>query len=110
MVLPLVFVLLLVVVQVALVTRDQILVIHAAREAARAAAVSADPAAARRAGERAGDLDPARLDVVVQQRDEPGGDVTVVVRYRSTARVPLVSRFVGGFALSARATMRVERS
>ncbi|MCX7621408.1 MAG: pilus assembly protein [Acidimicrobiales bacterium] len=109
LVLPLVVTLLLVVVQATLVIRDQILVIHAAREAVRAAAVSAEPAAARRAGERSGSLDPARLEVITERRDQPGGEVRVVVRYRSIVRVPVISRFVAGFTLSAWATMRVER-
>jgi Flp pilus assembly protein TadG len=49
LVLPLVLLLLLGVVQVGLVVRDQILVVHAAREAAREAAVDPAPGAARRA-------------------------------------------------------------
>jgi len=49
LVLPLVVVLLLVVVQVGLVVRDQILVVHAAREAAREAAVDTSADAPRRA-------------------------------------------------------------
>src|SRR5207247_8954779 len=51
LVLPLVALLLLVLVQVGLVVRDQVLVVHAAREAAREAAVDAAPEAARRAAE-----------------------------------------------------------
>ena len=50
LVLPLVVLFLLAVVQVGLVVRAQVLVTHAAREAARAAAVDPDPAAAGRAG------------------------------------------------------------
>ena len=49
LVLPLVVALLLAVVQVGLIVRDQVLVVHAAREAAREAAVDPDPAAALRA-------------------------------------------------------------
>ena len=48
LVLPLVVALLLAVVQVGLIVRDQVLVVHAAREAAREAAVDPDPA--RRSG------------------------------------------------------------
>ncbi len=109
LVLPLVFAVLLAAVQAVLLTKDQILVVHAAREAARAAAVSADPAAARRAAERAGGLDPSRLDVVVERRDAPGGDVVVSVRYRSPIRLPVVSRAVSDLTITSRATMRVER-
>jgi TadE-like protein len=107
--LPLVAALLLSIVQVALVARDQILVTHAAREAVRAAAVDDDPGAARRAAERAGPLIADRLDVDVVERGGVGGEVTVVVRYRAPTRVPVTGLVVGDVALDARATMRVER-
>jgi Flp pilus assembly protein TadG len=94
--------------QVALVARDQVLVTHAAREAAREAAVSADPAAVRRAALAGADLDGRRLDVEVHGRGRPGSRVTVVVRYASPTDLPLVGAVVGDVHLSATAAMRVE--
>ncbi|CAM8659752.1 TadE-like [Acidimicrobiia bacterium] len=89
--LPLVAILILLVLQFGLVLRDQLMVVHAAREAARAAAVTeGDPATAARSGaERAGSLDHARLDLTTTpiDRDER---IRVVVRYRSSTDVPLV--------------------
>jgi len=107
--LPLVVVLLLSVVQVALVMRDQILVTHAAREAARAAALDPDPAAATRAAKAAGPLDPARLEVDLSGRDGRGSHVTASVDYHSPIRLPLLSRAISDVELHGRATMRVER-
>ena len=108
LVLPLVALLLLAVVQVALVARDEILVVHATREAVREAAVSADPAAARRAAEVGSGLTGPRLAVRVTRRDGPGGQVRVVVNYRAPTDVPLVGPLVPDLKLSSEATMRVE--
>ena len=109
LVLPLVLVLLLVLVQVGLVVRDQILVVHAAREAAREAAVDPSPQAAKRAAATSSGLDPARLQVDVSGRGRPGSRVRVVARYRSVLVVPLVRSAVEEVGLEATATMRVER-
>jgi Flp pilus assembly protein TadG len=104
--LPLVFVMLLAAVQVLLVGRDELAVVHAAREGARAAAVAADATGeGTRAATAAAGLDRGRLSVAVQQ----GGDrVTVVVRYRAPTDVPLVGAFVGDVVVTGTATMRVE--
>jgi hypothetical protein len=107
--LPLVALLLVGVAQVALVARDQNLVTHAAREAVRAAAVDDDPAAPRLAAERAGPLDPSRLQVRTSGRGEPGSTVTVTVTYESPVRVPMVGALLHEVRIDARATMRVER-
>jgi Flp pilus assembly protein TadG len=106
--LPLVATMLLGVVQVGLVVRDQVLVVHAAREAARAAAVDPTVAAARAGAEGAARLDPARLDVELDGSTDPGGRLTVTVRYRSPTAVPLVGQLLGDRTLTAQATMRVE--
>lgn len=106
--LPLVATMLLGVVQVGLVVRDQVLVTHASREAARAAAVEPTEAAARDGAEEAARLDPARLAVELDGSTQPGGRLTVTVRYRSPTAVPLVGALVGDRTLSATATMRVE--
>jgi Flp pilus assembly protein TadG len=109
LVLPLVALLLLAIVQVALVARDQNLVTHAAREAARAAAVDADPEVAVSAAERAGPLDPARMRVRVRGRDGVGSRVEVTVRYTTRVGVPGIGIALGDIGLESSATMRVER-
>lgn len=107
--LPLIVLLLLALIQGGLLVRDQILVTHAAREAARAAAVEADPDAVERAAANAGPLDRSRLDVDVSDRGEPGSRVRVRVTYRAPTRLPLVGGLIGDVQLEASATMRVER-
>lgn len=106
--LPFVAVLLLGVVQVGLVVRDQVLVVHAAREAARAAAVDPAEGAARDAAEAATALAAARLVVAVSGRGDAGSRVSVTVTYASPTVVPLVGRLLGDVTVTARATMRVE--
>jgi Flp pilus assembly protein TadG len=109
LVLPLVAMLLLALVQAAVVARDQVLVAHAAREAARVAAVDDDVEAARLAAEHAGPLAADRLEVAVTGRGEAGSRVRVVVRYTLPTRLPLVGRALDDVTLTASATMRVER-
>ena len=106
--LPFVAVLLLGVVQVGLVVRDQVLVVHAAREAARAAAVDPTEGAARDAAAAATALSPSRLVVAVSGRGDAGSRVSVTVTYASPTVVPLVGRLLGDVPLTASATMRVE--
>jgi len=108
LVLPVVATLLLAVVQVGLVVRDQIRVTHAAREAARAAAVDPDPDAAAHAAADGSGLDPDRLSLDLTGRDGPGSRVRAEVTYRFPSAVPLVGRLVGPLTLRADATMRVE--
>ena len=106
--LPLLALLLLAVVQVGLVVRDQVLVTHAAREAARAAAVDPQVATAREGAVGAARLDPDRLSVELSGSTAPGGRLTVTVRYRASTSVPLVGALLGDRTLVAEATMRVE--
>jgi len=102
--LPMVVVLVLGVLQVAIVGRDQIAVELAAREAARAAAVSADPAgAARGAASRVTALTPLDVEVAVGT-----STVTVVVRHVNSTDVALIGHLVGDVDLTARATMALE--
>ena len=108
LVLPLITLLLLGVVQVGLVVRSEVLVTHAAREAARAAAVDADPKAAMRAATTSSSLDATRMTVHVQGRDGPGSRVQVEVTYAAPTDVPLVGSLLGDVTLHATATMRVE--
>jgi len=105
--LPVVFLLILSVLQVAVVALDVVLAAGAAREAVRSAAVDADPAAARRAGERSV-LQSERLTVVMGPRGEPGDVVTVTATYRSATDLPLVGALIGDLTLRQTASMRVE--
>jgi len=109
LVLPLVLLLLLGMVQVGLLVRDQILVVHAAREAAREAAVDPAPDAPSRAAAASADLDSGRLTVTASGRGAAGSHVRVDVAYRAPTGVPLVGAALGDLTLHASATMRVER-
>jgi Flp pilus assembly protein TadG len=110
---PLVALMLLAVVQVTLVARDQIAVIHAAREGARAAALSgAGPGDGLAAARSATALDAGRLSVGVSGRlsvgVSRGAEVRVTVRYRSRTDVAIVGRLLGDITVQATATMRAE--
>jgi hypothetical protein len=103
-VLPVVVVLLLGMLQVALIGRDQLALELAAREGARAAAVAADPAgAARAAADRVTSLQPLEVEVTVGSTT-----VTVTVGYHSGTDVALIGRLIGDFDLRATATMALE--
>lgn len=106
--LPLLAVLALVLLQAALVLRDQVVLTHAAREAARAAAVDADPSAPDRAAADSSALDPRRLLVTTGPRGRPGSRVTVRVAYDAPTEVPVVGALVGDVRLVQSVTMRVE--
>lgn len=107
--LPLVMLLLLAVVQLGLLVRDQILVVHAAREAAREAAVDPAADAPRRAALASSTLAGGRLTVTSSGRGAAGSRVRVEVAYRAPVAVPLLGPAVGDITLRASATMRVER-
>jgi Flp pilus assembly protein TadG len=109
LVLPVLFLLVMLLLQVGLIARDQVLVSHAAREGARAAAVSeADRAAAARvAVERAGELRADHLTVSVSLLDG-GSEVRVTVGYRSVTDLPLIGALVPDIDLDATVVMRVE--
>ena len=109
LVLPLVLLLLLAVAQLGLLVRDQILVVHAAREAVREAAVDASPEAPRRAALASSTLAESRLTVTSTGRGAAGSRVKVQVVYRAPTVVPLVGAAMGDLTLRASATMRVER-
>jgi Flp pilus assembly protein TadG len=105
---PLLFVLLLAVVQVGLVIRDQVLLVDAAREGARAAAVDPAPDAAQRAAAAVPGLEPARLRVTVVRSTGPGATVRVDIVYRAPPDVPLFAGFVRKVALRSTAVLRIE--
>jgi len=103
--LPLAVVAALAVIQVALVVRDQVAVVHAAREAVRAASVDPDPARAVRAAHRT----LKHSEVEVGARPEVGEPVRVEVTYQSVTDLPLVGVLFPDPTLRADAVMRVER-
>lgn len=108
LVLPLVFVLVLALIQVGLVVHQQVLVVHAAREAARQLAVDPSTDAAADAAARGSGLDRSRLKLRVHGREGPGSRVEVDVRYRAPTDVPIVGAVVADLVLTSQAAMRVE--
>lgn len=107
--LPLVLLLVLAVVQVGLVVRDQVLVVHAAREGARAAAVHRELGPVVDAAVDGSGLAGERMDVLRGPRGTPGSTVRVTVRYRSATVVPLIGPMIPDVPLEASMAMRVER-
>lgn len=107
MVLPLVLALMLGIVEVAVVARSEMQLIHAAREGAREAAVSPD--ASRAVGAVRTALGPAgdRASISVSRPAEVGETARVSVRLPYRVAAPLF----GGVSLELHATaaMRVER-
>ena len=123
--LPAVLALSLLAVQIALVARDQLLVVHAARAAAREVAV--DPAAGAagiagadgtgRSGEgpamravvrSAPSLKPARVSTETSHEGGRPTMVKVSVTYRAPTDVPIVGRWLPDVRLVAKAAMRDE--
>ncbi len=105
LILPLVVFLLLAVLQTALIVRDYVAVVHAAREAVRAASVDPDPGAARVAARRV--LSDARVDV--GDRPAVGKPIRVEVVVTSHTDLPMVGLLFPDPVLHASAVMRVER-
>jgi Flp pilus assembly protein TadG len=105
LVLPLIVFALLAILQVGLVARDQIAVVHAAREAARAASVDPDSGAAGHAARRV----LAGAEVHVGARPAVGQSISVDVSYHDHTDVPLVGALFPDLDLHAHAVMRVER-
>lgn len=106
--LPVVVLALLLVIQVGLIARAQVLVVNAAREGARAAAVDGE-GAARAAAARTPGIDHDRLSVSTSTESGDTGDlIRVNVRYRVPTDVPLVGPLVGDPTLTAEVVMRAE--
>ncbi len=102
--LPLVVMLLLGVIQVAVVVRDQIAVEFAAREGARAASVAASPAtAAQSAATRATELTPIRVTTTATH-----DRVVVNVDFTTRSRLPLLGLVIGDVEVSASVAMMRE--
>jgi Flp pilus assembly protein TadG len=108
LVMPLMLVLLLGLVQLGLVVRDQVLVVHAAREAVREAAVSDDPKPPRAAASARSGLDPRRMSVTIRGQRRGSGTVEVRLRYQAPTDVPLIGPLLPDVALHAHAAMRRE--
>jgi len=105
---PLVAFLLLAIVQLGFLVRDQVLVVHAAREGARQAAVDGSPDAVRRAAAGSSGLASGPMTVTMSGRSGPGSHVQVTIAYRAPTDVPLVGALIGDVDMHASATMRVE--
>ena len=105
LILPLVIFAALAIIQVGLVVRDHLAVVHAAREAVRAASVDPDPSSAVDAAHRT----LPHADVDVSPRPSVGESITVEVRYRAVTDVPLVGVLFPDPVLHSRAVMRVEK-
>lgn len=104
--LPLVLMVLLVVLQVGVLARDRLAVVHATRAAARAVIVDPSPEAAARSLRAQGGA-AARGRVVVSGALRPGGLATVTVTMSATP-VPVVGHVVAGVTLQERLTVYVE--
>ena len=102
---PVVAIMLLALVQITLVVRDQVATVHAAREGARAGAVAgAGPGDAVAAARAATALDPGRLSVQVGSGPVVGSPFATDPRptYRSSGAL------IGDVTVQATATMRAE--
>ena len=104
LVMPLIIVLLLIILNVGLVVRDQLAVWHAASAGARAASISPEsPDVVQQAVEAEVQLRPLRLHIV---RDEQF--ITVEVQYPRTINLWLIKHIVPPLTLSASITMHVQ--
>ncbi|MEM1334180.1 MAG: TadE/TadG family type IV pilus assembly protein [Actinomycetota bacterium] len=101
--LPMVVVAVLAVAQIGVTVRNELVVQHAAREAARAASVSADPSgAAASAARRA-----TSLPISVSTHTS-SGDVVVTVTYVDPTDVPLIGQLLTAVTHRATVTMTLE--
>ena len=105
LVLPLVVMLLLATIQTALVARDQVLVVHAAREAAREASVDGGDARVRATVDR---VLPGAA-VIIAPNPGIGEPRAVTVSFVSHTDLPLIGVFFPDPELTASVTMRAER-
>ncbi len=106
--LPVIFAVLLGLVQAGVVVRDQIRLTHAAREAVREAAVDDRREAPRQAALARSGLDAARLKVEVRGQHKGSRKVQAELTYSVPTEVPLVGFLVPDVELRARSAMRRE--
>jgi Flp pilus assembly protein TadG len=107
LVLPLVLVLLLGIVEVAVIARTELQLVHATREGAREAAASPDSSRAAAAVRSALGSRSSQARIVVRRSSIVGEPATVSVSLPYRVAAPIF----GGFSvtLTSKATMRVER-
>ena len=105
LVLPICLALLMLLVQVALLARDEIRVVHAARVAVREAALTSEQRRVVAVVARA--LPRARVRVL--RRGGPGEDVEVEVAFTARTDLPLIGDLLPDPTLRSRAVQRVER-
>ena len=109
LVLPVIVMLLLLLVQVAVLVRDQVLVIHAAREGARAAAVTgANADAAEKAAFATAGLPLQSTDVITTPPGPKHDLVQVQVLYTDSTDVPIIGRLLGDVRVTGTVSMRME--
>ena len=108
LVLPLLLAAVLALVQVGLLVRDHVLLVHATREAARAAAVDPTAETATAAAMAATELDPARLHVDIAGSRSAGSRLRIAVSYRPKLEVPIVGRLFPAVTIREELTIRVE--
>ncbi|HUR48804.1 MAG TPA: TadE family type IV pilus minor pilin [Acidimicrobiales bacterium] len=106
--LPILFLLLMALLQVTVIARDHIQLTHAAREAAREAAVSDNRSAPRRAAIARSELEPGRLTVQVTGQRQGSRRVRAKLTYEVPTKVPVVGILVPDVTLKAEAAMRRE--
>lgn len=106
--LPVIFLLLLALLQTAVIVRDKVALTHAAREAVREAAVRDDRGAPRRAAVARSGLDSRRLSVAVTGQRRGSRRVSARLTYRVPTAVPIVGALVPDVTLKASAAMRRE--
>jgi hypothetical protein len=102
--LPLIFGLLVLLFQVALVARDEILVVHAARDATREATLTRDPQRIADAARRT--LPGATVRVV--SRGGLGEPVRVAITYVARTDLPLIGALLPDLTLHGASVMQVE--
>jgi len=105
LILPLVLALLMLLVQIGLVGRDELLVVHAARDAVREATLTASSAAVERVARRT--LPGAVARIV--RRGAVGEPVEVQIAYVSHTSLPLIGAFLPDLTMHGASVMRVER-
>ena len=106
--LPVIFLLLLALLQTAVIVRDKVALTHAAREAAREAAVHDDRSAPRRAAVSRSGLDPDRLTVRVTGQQRGSRRVSARLSYEVPTEVPILGLLIPDVTLRAAASMRRE--
>ena len=106
--LPIVFFLLMGLLQTVVIARDHIQLNHAAREAAREAAVSDNRSSPRRAAVARTTLDPDRLKVEVTGQQRGSRRVQAKLTYEVPTRAPVIGLLVPDVTLEAEAAMRRE--